>query len=611
MKITPKIISLLLVLAMSLTFFAACNSSKPKDTESDKQTDEQTEAGTENGTDGVITVYEDKEYKVSFIRHELAEQTEKNYYNDIRAIFKSHTGKAISSATDFVSGGATLSNDAAVLVGKTDYPESTELYNSLLNNQAVAKMVGNKYVIAYSSFEALDALIVKLTDIVKRSSKSKIIINDSWNMEVTLTDVVDTNDLPTYNGKPFTTNVGAGQGSRVLVERETNVEEYNAYLTALKAAGFEEYATNTLEQNLFATYTNDKYIVNAMFLPAMGATKIMVDHRERFGLPGKESENVYTKTDKPTEFTQLGLAAISGSAANGMGYVVKLTDGRFVIVDGGYAYNTGGGANSAKFILDTLKKMADDPTNIVIAAWIVTHIHTDHAGGFMGMGNAYPNEVTIENLIYNQPSDAQMVSCGIGERIKWMSTAIENFEKAKNPIKNIVKAHPGQQFFFCDLTITIVGTLDLLEPHTLISGNNSSIVSMFEMNGGKVLLTGDCEPAEGRAIRDIFGGIDNLDSYLKSDFIQLAHHGYGNTKTESNPDRSALNVMSQAPYALIPVAHTALPGNSGGYESAVKHMIQNNIWDEDHRIIADNTNVTISFNTDGTHTIGERWESRG
>ena len=612
MKRTIRLISLLLTVILMISALASCNNAANNSSTDSDETLESTEVGTENGLDGKITVFDNKEYLVKIIRHELADTAERDYYNKIRELFKKRTNKAVSNATDFVTSGQALDNGAAILFGETDYPESAQIYSEITANQAVAKVVGNKYVIAYRSVEALTELLVKLEALINKSPSSKIIINSSWNIEVSVTGIVDVTELPSYNGKNFDSVVSSGQGSRVQVKKNTNEAEFNSYLLSLESSGYTKYTTNEIKaseeigSNLFATYTSDKYIVHTMYLPATKTVSVMIDSREIFGLAGLESENVYTNTDnKSTTFTQLGLAQIPGATANGMGYIVKLTDGRFVVVDGGYAYESSGGGSSGDFLLNTMKKLADDPENIVIAAWFITHIHTDHAGGFMGMGNKHAKDVVIEKLIYNQPNDDQMASAGLGDRTKWISTGIENFKKANNPIKTVIKAHPGQQFFLCDLTITMLGTMDLLEPYTLTSGNNSSLVMMLEMNGGRVLLTGDCEPAEGRAIRDIYGGIDNTESALKCDFIQLSHHGYGNTKTESNPDRSALNVMSQAPYALIPVAYTKLAGSPGGYEDSVKHMTQNNIWDEEHRIIAHDINVTIEFKTDGTIIIGD------
>lgn len=617
MKKTLKLISLILATLMLLSSLFACKSATEETDAPDESADETVaESETaENGKDGKILVYSAGEYKVKFIRSELANQNEKEAYNEIRELFKSRTKKSVPISTDFVSKGEELDNGAAILIGRTEYPESAQAHEGLKGHQATATVIGNKYVIAYASYEALDALMVKLEELVKKASIIDMTITSAWNLDVTVTGVVDETELPKYNGAEFDSSVNAGQGSRVLVKKNTTQEQYEAYLTTLKDAGYAFYTSNTLDGNLFATYTNEKYIVHTMYFPSEKATRVAVDCRETFGLAGLESENVYTNTEgKSTYFTQLGLAQIPGATANGMGYLVKLTDGRFVIVDGGYAYDSGGGGNSGDFLLRTMKHLADDPDNIVIAAWFVTHIHTDHAGGFMGMGNKHASDVKIEKLIYNQPNDDQMASAGLGERLEWISTGIENFKKANNPIGSVIKAHPGQQFFFCDLTVTMIGTMDLLEPYTLSSGNNSSLVMSFEMNGGKVLLTGDCEPAEGRAIRDIYGGIDNQNSCLKSDFVQLSHHGYGNTKTESNPDRSALNVMAAAGrdiYALIPVAYTKLEGDPGGYEDAVKNAGQNAMFPEEKRIIAHDINVTIEFKTDGTHVLGDGTYEKG
>ena len=144
---------------------------------------------------------------------------------------------------------------------------------------------------------------------------------------------------------------------------------------------------------------------------------------------------------------------------------------------------------------------------------------------------------------------------------------------------------------------------------------------MLEMYGKKVLICGDCEPQEGKVIRDIYGGIGNGNSVLKADFIQVAHHGYGNTNTDykSGNDQNALNVMASAgvteagksqTYALIPVG--LKNGQSpAGYYDAVGHMGALKIFNNDHRLVAADKNMTIKFNPNGSYTIEKVKHSSG
>ena len=598
-------------------------SEESSDTESTEESTEESETEAP-AADGTIVLWKDGEYKANVIRKDLPDAFGTTFYNDIRALIKGKTKKQPSLKSDFVAKGAELDDGPAILIGETEYPESKAVYKTLKDNQAKAVISGNKYVIAYSNESAATLILEELTKLInKKATADSIIIDSTWEKTVTVKGFDESTlkpsaTFPSPNGFSWTTSGrDVGQGSKMYILNNASLSNYTSFCSSLKSAGYTLYTTNdTLHTNKFSTYVTKDQIVSVMFFAPKSTLKVVIDQRSTFGLPGTKADNVYAKPTKPTEFVQLGLKQISGSSENGMGYLVKLSNGKFVVVDGGFAYDSGGGGNSANFILETMKKMQGNNNKPVIAAYIVTHIHTDHAGGFMGFANNYANKVTIEKLIYNQPSDAQMNSVSnMSGRKNWIPNAINKLKSAGS-LKSVIKAHPGMQIYLAELTITIMGTIDVVEnsSHTKMDGgNNSSVVSMFDINGGKVLITGDCETQEGRIIRDIYGGINNKTSPLKADFIQVAHHGYGNTNTETinGVDQNALNVMasgngtgagSSQIYALVPVG-LANGKEPAGYYDAVKGMHAMRIFAEDHRLIAYNKNMTIKFNTNGSYTI--------
>ena len=628
-----KSIALLLVLLTFFSVLVSCANGNENGGESSDLTENASgNANNEDGNDnaaedaaGTITVYADGDYQARVVRAEISNDFDKTFYSDLRELFKKKVGKNPGLETDFVAAGDELDDSPAILVGDTDYAESKAVYKTLKDNQAKAVISGNKYVIAYSTETAGLELFEKLKEVFnKQATNESIVITSKWNITVTLEDysfdesgVSNSATLPVPEGLKWNTSGrDAGHGSKIYIANNANSTHYTKYLKALETAGFSLYTTNdTLHTNKFATLITKQQIVSVMFFAPKSIIKVVVDQRSTFSLPGLKEENVYTKTTAATEFVQLGLKQISGAPENGMGYVVKLTDGRFIVVDGGFA-DVNNGKSSATFILNTLKKMQGNSSKKpVIAAWIVTHIHSDHAGAFIGMANNYASSVTLEKLIYNQPSDKQMNNVGnMSGRKTWIPNAITKFKNA-GTLKEVVKAHPGQQFFFCDLTITVIGTIDLLEPSLMGGGNDSSVVTIFEMNGGKVLLSADSEPSESKLIRDIYGGIKNANSPLKANFVQVSHHGYGNTNTDkiNGNDQNALNVMasgavtasgSSKTYALIPVGFS-------GYSQNVGHMQAMKIFPNDYRLVAGNKNLTIKFNTDGTQTIEKTKSSSG
>ena len=632
-----KSISLSLVLLMLFTSLLSCAGGLEGSGESSDFTDDSAALGSDaNGNDvndegegdggeqnasGSIVIVENGEYVGKVVRPDMPNDIEKTMFNDIRALFKAKVGKNPNIETDFDT-----HDGPAILIGDTSCAESKSV--KLKEGQAKATIVGNKYVIKWTT----DASAIELFDEIKtifnkNAKKENVTITSKWNKTVTVEEVkFDENGLKASIPLPDISSTGlkwntngrdAGHGSKIYIANNANSTHFTKYVAALKSAGFTAYATNKLHTNEFATFVTKEQIVHVMFFAPKNVIKVTVDPRSTFGLPGIKGENDSPNPNNlPTEFVQLGMKQVPNAAENGMGYLVKLPNNKFIVVDGGFAYDGGGGGSSGDFLIRTMKKMQGNDSKPVIAAYIITHIHTDHAGGFMGLANGHANKVIIEKLVYNQPSNKQMDAVSnMSGRKNWVPNAINKLKNAGS-LQSVVKAHPGMQLFFTGLTITIMGTIDVIEDSSytkMHNGNDSSVVSMFDMYGKKVLLTGDAESQESRIIRDIYGGMGNKNSVLKADFIQVAHHGYGNTNTDSasGNDQNAINVMASGgvtaagqsqTYALIPVG-LANGKDPAGYYDAVGHMGALKIFNNDHRLVATDKNLTIKFNTNGSYTI--------
>ena len=302
------------------------------------------------------------------------------------------------------------------------------------------------------------------------------------------------------------------------IAENTTFSEYEDYLEELYLDGFILYTENTIGENYYATVLTEQQIVNVMYLDAYREVRVMVDDRDEFDLPGLALNNKYEDVTDPS-LTVIGVGATGWPG--GMGYVYKLADGSFFIIDGGIIKSDADtGITSSEWLYNTLVALADDPDNIVIAGWLLTHTHKDHLGAFIDMAEEpeYMEKITLKQLIYNQPTDQIMTETGHPDRIPWMPTAIELWKP-----ESIVKAHPGQVFYYCDLTVTVYGSQELVLPTFTDSHNNHSIVTMVDYKDMRALYLGDAEGLMNGALEELYG------EELKCDILQLAHHGYHNT----------------------------------------------------------------------------------
>ena len=527
-KLTKAIAILLLLCAFPLTLFSCVsNDSNNDNTSNSEKTEAPTDAtnnteATETDAAGTITLFKNGKYVARVVRPELPSDNDRLAYDELKSDLKSKTGKTVLNMTDFVASGATLDNSSAILVGETAYEESKSVYESLKKGEAVAKIVNNKYVIAYSNIEALAKLFEKLKEKIANANAEEIVIDSSWNIQIDPPPAPESIKLPSFGGKALGSAIDLGQGSSLYIINGASTQKFIDYLAELESLGFEPYASNSIAGNEYRTFTTKTQIINVIYIKFYSEVRIIEDNRDKIELPALEKDNVYTKTSEPS-FTMMGIS--DAGYPGGMSFIFKLSNGTFFIIDGGICANRTGsnqckGDPSINRLFKTLTELADDPDNIVISGWLITHIHNDHAGAFIDLAEhpEYMSKVTVKQVIYSQPADSDMTDGNQPLRLDWMPNAIEKLKISKT-----VKAHPGQVFYFADLKLTILGSHDLVKPDKITSHNNASIVSMVEFGGKKMLFLADSEKALNPKLDNIYGAA------LDADILQVAHHGYNNT----------------------------------------------------------------------------------
>ena len=81
----------------------------------------------------------------------------------------------------------------------------------------------------------------------------------------------------------------------------------------------------------------------------------------------------------------------------GMSYAVRLSDGRFIIIDGGREF-----LPDAERLYECLKQGSNGRPRI--ASWIMTHPHSDHFHCFLTFFDNHENDVDIESFMLNFPN---------------------------------------------------------------------------------------------------------------------------------------------------------------------------------------------------------------
>lgn len=314
--------------------------------------------------------------------------------------------------------------------------------------------------------------------------------------------------------------------SQTAVFCDVDVDFFKKYLTALEKDGLTKYSEADFSTgdkiNLFATYEAESYIVDIDFhsgMQRMYAT--YTPKKEGWVLPCLQKPD-YTPCSLPTIVTQVGTERFHPDAVS-MCYIVRAADGSFVIIDSDF------GEGMAELIYDVLKKQAPDPDNIVIAAWIFTHPHLDHVGGFMDFADKYANDktITLKQIVYNFPNDAY-VGDFVKNLINGTNEAADKFKDA-----TLIKAHAGNILYYANLTFRVLYTQ---EQYTYITegriedANATSVVTQMQTDDGVTVLFGG-----DHCVKGSYGGLPFCEGalyewygdFIKSDVVTLFHHGFG------------------------------------------------------------------------------------
>ena len=301
---------------------------------------------------------------------------------------------------------------------------------------------------------------------------------------------------------------------------ETDAAAFITYLNALESDGWVQYSNNIIEgTNLFATYTKDTDSMYCYYISTKNTAYLIRTPNQNLEI--REQDNQYETVCTP-QLTQIKL--LNKDWTGGMSYLLRLSDGRFIVIDGGY--------NEQKFyeaesLYDLMQEQNVLP-KITVAAWIITHPHKDHLGAAADFLRHYTTaDLNIERLILNFPTDEDIEATEIETLDSNDPSRMPTFLLAHEmfwPELPIHICHTGQRWYIGDATIEYLHTLEDLYPKTIASlssnrVNGASTIFSLEIAGQKIMFLADSAVGSSIDLAAMWG------PYLKSDIMQAAHHG--------------------------------------------------------------------------------------
>lgn len=283
--------------------------------------------------------------------------------------------------------------------------------------------------------------------------------------------------------------------------------DFNNHCAALEKNGYQLYTSNSIGENRYATYRKNGQYLHTYFTAYAGEIRTVKDSFSKVQFATKAQS--YTKV---TDTAVVQLIHNYDDGSWGMGYLIVLEDGRFVVIDGGLKGN-GTNANRLYNLMKQLNKRADG--KIVIAAWMFTHDHGDHEEVFRDFAVRHSGKVTLEQVIFNTQGER-----GAGGADYLMTDAFLNDVKKFGSNIPLWAPQVGQVFYLANARFEVLHTVYSMFPYEYAGNvNDTSMVLRMETAGQKVMWPGDIEKPASGVLCSSFG------DYLKSDILQMPHHG--------------------------------------------------------------------------------------
>ena len=436
---------------------------------------------------------------------DLMVESAKAIYNAL----SKHAEGNVELVTDWIKSGTEYDSDAfEILVGKTGHPEAEEALKQVGYNQYGLIVVGNKLCLVGLSTEAVQSAANKLVNIINnRVEKGEAGTNLTIDgMYLTATDMKGCDfDLPVFDGAEFAGTYDCGDSTYKAFFLDVNETEFTAYWNLLVSDGAAESARRKLGENTFIDAKWGKWNVNVSFYPSLG--EVGIAFSQKLKDPPVIAKEEYTPV-QPL-LTQFNNNEVGG----GMGYLVRLEDSTFIIVDGGMSPT---GYKEAYTLYELMKEQnTRTDGKLIVRAWFITHAHADHYNVLREFASAYGSRVKVESLLYSP-----------------MATLYQSMTDAPNawdarkvtsqfPGCVYVKLMAGQVLEYPGCTFEVLYTANdayMLESMTVL--NDSSAVARIHIAGQTFMVLGDLQTTGAPRVAQAWG------DYLKSDIMQMAHHGY-------------------------------------------------------------------------------------
>lgn len=364
----------------------------------------------------------------------------------------------------------------------------------------------------------------------------------------------------------------SNRNTRIVNILNAGEHTVSSYCQLLKDCGYENREFRRNGCNIYAAFSRENTGVFLNYYGTLGELNIALEENcGYFAFEDRAGEALV-----PPQITQMHLVDF------GMSYAIRLSDGRFIVIDGGWDFEP-----DVKELYRVLKE-GTPVGKPVVAAWFLTHPHRDHHLCFAEFIRRFEDEVIVEKLLLNYPEADDLAHYPELENEDWRVGNTASIYRIPQMLESVNKLgipvyepHTGQIYRIGDATCEILSCMD----DTILINRNlnpTSLVIRMELGGQVILWTGDTSFSIARLP-------ERHGTYLKADIMQVPHHGFQSGAAEGE---IAGYDLAKPKVCLIPVSEWNAYSVIGLNREGTKHMM-NNIGLSD--LIAGDTTRTITL----------------
>jgi len=300
-----------------------------------------------------------------------------------------------------------------------------------------------------------------------------------------------------------------GNGAYVTSLADAEYADYAAYGEKIKNEGYSFIENHMFGANYFATYAKGNDAVYLAYYPSIREMRIVEE---------KDSAYITYADEKGIKSTQSAIVQLDLQDC-GMSYMIRLDDGRLIVIDGGCKFEP-----DADNLMNVMDEMSEGKRPR-IAAWIMTHPHSDHYRCFLPFHEKYADRIDIEKFIYNFPDLDERNS------VPWLdkdgeAEHMQLFYKyeAETGAK-VYKAHTGQIYNVGNARFEVLSSFDDCFFAPVNDVNPISLILKMTLEGQTVLWSADAYYKPNKLAA-------RYGEYLKCDMLQVPHHGFGGGESD-------------------------------------------------------------------------------